>query len=387
MTPAIDIRTGDALKLLRAMPADSVHCVVTSPPYYGLRDYGTASVNWPPYHYAPMPSLPLLKVKRQTCSLGLEADPFSFVGHLVLIFEEIRRVLHPQGTAWVNMGDSYAGARGGKQGKNGQCADRTAAAMEIRHRAADRLPRGYKAKDLMGIPWRLASALQAAGWYLRQEIIWDKPNPLPESVKDRCTKSHEQLFLLTKSRRYHFDAAAIAEPVSDAMLQQVRDGYDGESSELFVLAGAQDPSSTKRRIIEGARKKMTAGKWADDQAAEASSRMVENIARARADGGAHDAPFGLTANKRSVWTVTTAQSKDKHFATFPEDLVKPCILAGCPAEGIVLDPFAGSGTTGKVALELGRSAILLELNPAYAEIARRRCHVTPGFAFAKGGVA
>lgn len=350
MSPTLEIIVGDCLESLREMPAESVHCVVTSPPYYGLRDYGVAG------------------------QIGLEATPAEFIARMVEVFEEVRRVLRKDGTCWVNMGDSYA-THPGQQG-NGQMRGRGVTGARV-GRTTDR-GLGFKPKDMMGMPWRLAFALQDAGWWLRQDIIWHKPNPMPESVTDRCTKNHEYVFLLTKSPRYHFDAKAIAEPVSAAMLQQVRDGYEGQSTKLFEVAKAQDASATKRRIIEGARERMTAGKWSGEADQASGTRMVEAVARARAAGNAHDSPFGLTSNKRSVWTVNTAPCKEAHFATYPPDLIKPCILAGCPQGGTVLDPFFGSGTTGMVALELGRSAIGIELNPEYAAIARARCNVTPG---------
>jgi DNA modification methylase len=350
----VQILKGDCREVLRTLPDESVHCIVTSPPYFGLRDYGVAG------------------------QIGLEATPEAFTAELVRVFAELRRVLRKDGTAWLNLGDSYAA----------NAATAT----------------GVKAKDLLGIPWRVAFALQADGWYLRQDIIWSKPNPMPESVRDRCTKAHEYLFLLSRSERYHYDADAIADDAT-ARLQQ------------RLTLPTQDP---KAALYGG-----------------------QNFV----DGG-----ISTTRNKRSVWEVTTQPFSEAHFATFPPALIEPCILAGCPSQcctqcgapwvrveirgeshyaklgkitgselgktdtdprnqasgggqtrtasgavpslkpakrqtigfspsctcnvtttsGMVLDPFGGAGTTGLVADRLGRNAILIELNEAYAEMAERR---------------
>ncbi len=216
---------------------------------------------------------------------------------------------------------------------------------------------------MMGIPWRVAFALQADGWYLRSDIIWSKPNPMPESVQDRPTKSHEYVFLLTKQEKYYYDAAAIAEPVSAAMLVEVEQGYDGLGLKDYAGAGVQNPSSVKARIIANAKNRQTASQ-------ENQHRLVDNVAKARANGGDHDAPFGLTRNKRTVWTVNTQPYSDAHFATMPEALVEPCILAGCPLGGLVLDPFVGSGTVVAVAERLGRRGVGVDL--AYQDLAAAR---------------
>ncbi|MBK1883685.1 site-specific DNA-methyltransferase [Luteolibacter pohnpeiensis] len=331
MIPTCQIIIGDCIEQLRKLPAESVHCVVTSPPYYGLRDYG---------------------MKGQ---IGLEKTPAEFLRKLVEVFEEVRRVLRKDGTCWVNMGDSYAGSWGA-QGRSGAMANRSVIAARQIDSAPKRVSKagtipggcGLKPKDMMGMPWRLAFALQDAGWYLRQDIIWSKPNPMPESVQDRCCKSHEYLFLLTKSARYHWEADAIAEAISDESRARYQRAVDN--------AEKYDPTRHKN----------------GDSSMHNSPMEVLTRAAARvAEKG--------TRTKRSVWTVPTMSFSGAHFATYPPDLVKPCILAGCPAGGTVLDPFGGSGTTGLVALELGRSAILLELNPEYAAIAKRRCDITPGF--------
>lgn len=296
------IHIGDCLESLRAMPAESVQTCVTSPPYFGLRDYGMDG------------------------QIGLEATPDAFVARLVEVFREVRRVLRDDGTLWLNLGDSYAG--GGTIGRND--AGRDIAGGGGNHlgsgnpgkQGVKKPVASLKPKDLIGIPWRVAFALQADGWYLRQDIIWHKPNPMPESVTDRCTKAHEYVFLLSKSARYYFDSEAIKEP----------------SAESSVARLAQP--TLDRQV--------------------GSSRVPGKT------NGTMKAVGGDTRNRRSVWTVTTKPFKGAHFATFPPDLIEPCILAGAPVGGVVLDPFGGSGTTAGVAIKHGRRAMLCELNPEYA---------------------
>ena len=305
------ILLGDCLDSMDYLPDRSVHTCITSPPYFGLRDYGVDG------------------------QIGLEDTPDAFVGRLVEVFREVRRVLRDDGTLWLNLGDSYAAQRGGTHqpaetlagGKGGRTADGGRVNRD-RHdgynptRNASAI--GLKHKDLIGIPWRVAFALQADGWCLRQDIIWHKPNPMPESVKDRCTKAHEYVFLLSKGPRYYFDAEAIKE-VSASILQP-RKRPNGLSVEEGKKTGVFRPNCG---VTE-------------------------------------------TRNRRSVWTVTTKPFKGAHFATFPPDLIEPCILAGAPVGGVVLDPFFGSGTTGLVARNNGRKCIGIELNPAYVEIAKAR---------------
>ena len=315
---------GDALEQLRLLPADSVHCCVTSPPYYGLRDYGVAG------------------------QIGLEPTPDEYIAALVAVFREVRRVLRKDGTLWLNLGDSYAGSWGAQSRGGAPSAASTlrgnghvGGGPKIRSLSAIQIeaaPRrtlsmrdfdATKPKDLLGIPWMLAFALRADGWYLRQDIIWAKPNPMPESVTDRCTKAHEYLFLLSKSERYWFDAAAIAETA-------VRAGDLPLGSHKYTVNTVND-----MRIRQGL---------------EAHSRT----------------PVAETRNKRSVWTVASEPFAEAHFATFPPALIEPAILAGCPRGGAVLDPFGGAGTTGLVADRLGRDAILIELNPTYCTMIRNR---------------
>ena len=310
----VRILQGDCRDVLKTLPDESVHCVVTSPPYFGLRDYGAAG------------------------QIGLEKEPHEYVAAIVEVFIELRRILRPDGIAWLNLGDSYAGSgKGGNPpdsewaGFVGNSAREAAATVPAGEK---RVPAGLKAKDLIGIPWRVAFALQAGGWWLRQDVIWAKPNPMPESVRDRCTKAHEYIFLLSKSERYYYDAAAIAEPFADE--RNGNPGGGGQyAKEAFAYAGPNAQSGLQK------------GVWNEDGSK-------------------------VTRNKRSVWTVPTQSFRDAHFATFPPDLIEPCILAGCPVGGTVLDPFGGAGTTGLVADRLQRHAILVELNTEYADLAKRR---------------
>jgi DNA modification methylase len=372
----IQILQGDWIERLRGLPDCSVKCCVTSPPYWGLRDYGVAG------------------------QLGLEKTPAEYVERLTTGFAEVRRVLSDDGTLWLNLGDSYAGS-GMTGGTNSKEGSESRAGRMFSGNRRDTVP-GMKQKDLVGIPWAAAFALRSDGWYLRSDIIWHKPNPMPESVTDRPTKAHEYIFLLSKSQKYFYDAAAIAEPVSDSMLKQIEEGYNGHSTKDFFGHKAQDASGTKARIIEGYRKRIAkegqnsrihvsrdpqhereyTGKHRNEHEQNRGRRLLKNTAEARAAGGLHDSPFGLTRNKRTVWTTTTAPYREAHFATFPPELITPCILAGSGPGDTVLDPFFGSGTTGQVALELGRKCIGIELNPAYIELAKQRTNITPGLQLA-----
>ena len=307
---------GDCRDTLRTLPDASVHCCVTSPPYFGLRDYGNA---------------------RQ---IGLEATPAEYVAQMVAVFQEVRRVLRDDGTLWLNLGDSYAGAGYSNHAITGgaQVAD----GGKQRHLTRT----GMKNKDLMGIPWRVAFALQEAGWYLRQDIIWHKPNPMPESVRDRCTKAHEYVFLLSKSERYFYDQDAIKEPAIYA-------GLTGQHE-----SGFKDPQSF-------------AGKHAKADKQRGHGRRHEGF-NGRWDAMTKAEQCSGTRNKRSVWTIATKPFSEAHFATMAPELAETCIKAGCPEGGTVLDPFGGAGTTGLVADQLQRHAVLCELNADYIDIARRR---------------
>jgi DNA modification methylase len=363
LTTKVEILIGDCREKLREMPDASVHCCVTSPPYFGLRDYGTGEwIGGDPacehtlHRQASTPSSKnstsqgalrdsLAGVSecrhcgatRVDSQIGLEPTPDEFVAAMVAVFREVRRVLRDDGTLWLNIGDSYSTHAAGKvanpMAKSTLAGVKTQEVANTSSRAKDTyrnhtLPE----KNLIGIPWMLAFALQADGWFLRQDIIWSKPNPMPESVRDRCTKAHEYLFLLSKAPRYYFDAEAIQE---DGVCPAGTKGAKGSVERLNAKGVNSRPPEYK--IYSGKR------------------------------------------NKRSVWTVTTKPFSGAHFATYPPDLIEPCIRAGCPVGGMVLDPFGGAGTTGLAAMSLGRNATLIELNPEYAEIARERIHGTHKF--------
>lgn len=340
----ISLYLGDCLDVLDRMPAESVQCCVTSPPYWGLRDYGTATweggdegcdhIQRTNKHSGAAArhcheetkfqfsnSCGKCGARRIDSQLGLEPTPDEFVANLVEVFRKVKRVLRGDGTVWLNLGDSYVGNSPGsrdlvrwpKQSRNDH------------QRKVSNVGSGLKPKDLCGIPWRVAFALQEDGWWLRQDIVWSKPNPMPESCTDRCTKSHEYIFLLSKSARYYFDHEAIKEPAA--------------------YAGQMRGGSTNRY---------------EQNEAGMDCRVYDD------------------RNKRSVWTVNTQSFKGAHFATFPEKLIEPCILAGCPEGGTVLDPFAGSGTVGVVCVKHGRQAALIELSPDYAAMAEKRLKAAIG---------
>jgi DNA modification methylase len=313
------ILIGDVRQKLKEIPDQSVHCCVTSPPYWGLRDYG------------------------EDKQIGMEDTPEQFVANMVEVFREVWRVLRNDGTLWLNLGDSYAGSGKGPAGNLG--ATHNERWLEHKHSAV--VPNGLKPKDLVGIPWRVAFALQGEGWYLRQDIIWHKPNPMPESVTDRCTKSHEYIFLLSKSRQYYFDNESIKEPAKYP--------FDDRASRADSRAGTSMNSVGGKTGI-----RFGGNKYGDS----------DDPKHATKSGNEYEATG--KRNKRDVWTVTTRPFKGAHFATFPPQLIEPCILAGCPPDGTVLDPFFGAGTTGLVAQQHGRNWIGCELNPIYAAMADKR---------------
>jgi DNA modification methylase len=289
--------------------------------------------------------------------IGLEPTPDEFVAAMVGVFREVRRVLRDDGTLWLNLGDSYNNSDkwggGGNVGKNTVAEDGTVPSWQVRAKRPKM--EGLKPKDLIGIPWRVAFALQADGWYLRQDIIWSKPNPMPESVQDRCTKAHEYIFMLSKSPRYYYDIEAIKEPMSLSSVERL--GQDVESQS----GSARVPGKTNGNM-------KAVGKI-DKQRGHGRRHAGFND---RWDAMEKDEQCSGMRNKRSVWTVATQPFSEAHFATFPPSLIEPCILAGTPAGGVVLDPFGGAGTTGLVADRLQRDAILIELNPEYATMAERR---------------
>jgi len=326
---------GSCLEVLKDLPDKIVNTCVTSPPYYGLRDYGVSG------------------------QLGLEKTPEEYIEKLVLIFREVKRVLRDDGTLWLNLGDSYSGSgkgresdgfkkNGGKQGTN----KGTINGMLQKTSVLD-----LKPKNLIGIPWRVAFALQADGWYLRQDIIWNKPSPMPESVKDRCTKSHEYIFLLSKNPKYYYDSDAIKEPITDTSVIRLMQNIDSQKS--------SDRAVGKSKNM----KAMGSTKSFDKSQGGGGSSFVGHSGYKKADGTLLTDGF---RNKRDVWTVPTKPYKEAHFAVYPEELIQPCILAGCPESGVVLDPFGGSGTTAFVSKKYARNYILIELNPEYKKIADKR---------------
>ncbi|WP_420235402.1 DNA-methyltransferase [Pseudomonas sp. ABY48] len=311
----------------------------TSPPYYGLRDYGVDG------------------------QIGLEETPVEFIARLVEVFREVHRVLRDDGTAWVNMGDSYASKPNGPIGLGGHTSDASHVAVRTANaRRSSQIPYGFKHKDLMGMPWRLAFALQDDGWYLRQDIIWRKPNPMPESTRDRCTKSHEYLFLLSKCPRYFYDQDAIREPVTLSSVVRLAQDLEQQLGSDRVPGKANGP-------MKAVRSKRDSVKREGSKREQAIPGHALGTHRPEREESAY--PLD-TCNKRSVWTVPTQDFKGTHFATFPPELSRPCILAGAPRGGTVLDPFDGAGTTAVVAMQEDRQSILCELNPDYASTAERR---------------
>lgn len=329
------ILNGDCLEMLKTLPENSIDCCVTSPPYYALRDYGVDG------------------------QIGLEETPEKYIERLTEVFMEVHRVLKPNGTLWLNIGDSYWGGgwRGSELNEHSgeiQKGSKGTYCGEVMPSCKGKRG-GYKPKDLIGIPFMLAFSLRNAGWYLRQDIIWHKPNPMPESVTDRCTKSHEYIFLMSKSQKYYFDHEAIQEPaVTQGDVGSIKFGRtkygDNDDSHFQTYSGKEWKPKTKNCQYDGQR---------------------PNSMHTRREMGLSD-EFYTVRNKRDVWSIKVKPCKEAHFATYPEELVAPCILAGCPKDGIVLDPFMGSGTTAIVARCLERNYIGIELNPEYVHMAERR---------------
>lgn len=324
---------GDVLKGLCQIPDETVHTCVTSPPYYGLRDYGAEG------------------------QIGLEETPELFIAKLVEVFREVRRVLRKDGTLWVNIGDSYANAGRKTRDQDNKLPNR---GMGVRPSDGENV----KSKDLIGIPWMLAFALRADGWYLRQDIIWSKPNPMPESVTDRCTKAHEYIFLLSKSDRYYFNQESIKEPAALSSVSRLSQDIESQQGSARV------PGKTNGNM-KAVRDSSSSFKREKSKRGQAIPGQNKGTHRPDREESQYDL---LTANKRSVWTVSTKPFKEAHFATFPEDLIIPCIKAGCPPGGIVLDPFMGAGTTALVARSHGRNYLGCEINPEYDQIRVSRLH-------------
>ena len=352
-----EIKQGDCLEVLKTLPSESVNCCITSPPYWGLRDYGTGEwIGGDPTcsHKRDSKQSELTQTghrnlegavgdgiykdkckrcgaERKDRQIGLELTPESYVQKMVDVFREVRRVLRGDGTLWLNLGDTYSAQRWTKKGETTTPAQPMNGMSDTWRAIAPTKESGLPDKNLVGIPWRVAFALQADGWYLRQDIIWHKPNPMPESVTDRCTKAHEYIFLMSKNPNYYFDNKVISE---NAISKQGK-GAIGRGQQSYAVASGKGMSPQQ----------------------DHSGWM----------GG-----DGNTRNKRSVWSVTVKPYKEAHFATFSKELIEPCVLAGCPKDGTILDPFGGSGTTAEVAIENGRNALLIELNPEYIELAKTR---------------
>ena len=344
------IKNLNCLEGLTSLPDNSIDCCVTSPPYWGLRDYGADE------------------------QIGLEETPELFIQKLVDVFSQVYRVLKPEGTLWLNIGDSYASFSGvykdaNSQGKFSYLAN---GGQKKKH---NKVSGSLKQKDLVGIPWMLAFELRSYGWYLRQDIIWHKPNPMPESVTDRCTKSHEYIFLLSKSAKYYYDHVSI-----------MQDCKNAEDDFRRIYSQTESLKSNPTNKVNGLRPRSWNGSTFDSgKTATAINNGRKSGNKERKTGLERGCPEnngsnvngnvpweGMKANKRSVWSVSTKPLKEAHFATFPQDLIVDCIKAGCPENGIVLDPFMGSGTTAIVAKKLNRNFIGFELNPEYIKIANKR---------------
>ena len=320
---------------LKKLPDNSIDCCVTSPPYYALRDYGVDG------------------------QIGLEETPEEYIRKLTDVFMEVHRVLKPEGTLWLNIGDSYNGS-GGNHKDTHKNDTGFQGNIGVKYGGKGAKVEGLKPKDLIGIPWMLAFSLRNAGWYLRQDIIWHKPNPMPESVTDRCTKSHEYIFLLSKSQKYYFDYEAISEPCAD----QNRTNYQ---------SGSRSNGENKDRNDNdlGERSKLWKPRTKNCQ----YDGQQPNTMHLRREQGLPDKEYTVR-NKRDVWSVNVKPDSVAHFATYPEELITPCILAGCPSGGVVLDPFMGSGTTARVARKLNRHFVGFELNPEYCKIIEKKIQVT-----------
>lgn len=310
---------------MRQFPDGCVDCCVTSPPYFGLRDYGMDG------------------------QLGLEPTPDGYVDRMVDVFREVRRLLKPTGTLWLNIGDSYAANRGYQVPDSKH--------IDVGNSQGAKVPDGYKAKDLLMIPAMLAIALRKDGWYLRSDIIWSKPNPMPESVTDRPSCAHEHVFLLSKSAKYYYDAAAIATPMKNSSLNRLAQDVDAQAGSERANGGAKSNGNMK-----AVQKK-------DKQRGHSRKHAGFND---RWDSMTREEQQSYGANARNVWEIATKPFRGAHFATFPPELPRRCIVAGCPVKGWVFDPFMGSGTTGQVAEENGRHWFGCELNPEYIKIARNR---------------
>ena len=344
---SLQILVGDCREVLKGMAEGSVQCVVTSPPYWNQRNYFGGEKE-----------------------IGKETSPELYVAKLVEVFREVHRVLKDDGVLFLNLGDSYCSTDPGTLGdplrQSGILLGVRDEAAAVRRKVRPQTPSGLKPKDLIGIPWRVAFALQAEGWYLRSEITWLKRAPMPESVHDRPTSATEKIFLLSKSPKYYYNADAVRQPPSEAFATDRRwkTGSTERNEKLgYAEAGAQNPKRVHRMFDKKAR---------GHERHRGSDPFLDDTSR--------DHQMVNGGNMRNYWLLSPENFSGEHFATFPSEIPRRCILAGCPVGGTVLDPFLGSGVTAMVALELGRSAIGIELNPSYVELSKQRCNVTPGLA-------
>lgn len=349
----VTLHHGDCLDVLRSLPDASVDCCVTSPPYFGLRDYGVESTEWPQVVYSPMPGVAPVTIPAMACALGMEPDPAAFIAHLRLIFAEVRRVLADDGTLWLNLGDSYStrvAARPSSH-QDGLHSDREGVRKDWKRdktKGLTRMPTFIPEKNLFGIPWRAAFALQDEGWILRSEVIWSKRTCMPEPVADRPSRAHEQMFLLTKKPRYWYDADAIREesdPDQEAHNQRYAKVYAAQA----------------------------------DRAAMTGQPGNINSA------GIHSRPGSGRPNARTVWHLSMQPFGQAHFATMPSTLAERCVIAGCKPGGTVLDPFSGSGTTGYAANKHGRKYVGIDLSADYLDLSLRTRFAQPGLDFGEVG--
>jgi DNA modification methylase len=390
------IHCGDVRAVLAEIPADSVQTVVTSPPYWGLRDYGNEPSVWgggmagcphewgatlPAHHPGQVRDGKAVTLENaigqnagagafcRLCGawkgcLGLEPTPEMYVEHIVEVFREVRRVLRNDGTVWLNLGDSYAGSWGAMSYPGDSIAGRRFGANgqgDVGRPVNSRNVSGLKPKDLVGIPWAVAFALRADGWWLRSDIVWSKSNPMPESVTDRPTRSHEYVFLLTKSQRYYYDAAAIREPYAASSLQRIsQPTFDGQTGGEKDYQNGTNPNRSARQTLVHLKDKQRGHGRRHDGFNDRWDAMTKDEEQANG------------ANKRTVWKIATKPYSEAHFATFPEALVTPCILAGSREGGTVLDPFSGSGTVGVVARKAGRRSVLIDVSAEYCDLAAKR---------------
>lgn len=345
---SVTLHLGDALDITRTLPTGSADCIVTSPPYFGLRDYKVPPRQWPAMSYVPLPGVPAVEVAAMTCALGLEPTPHAYVGHLVLLFDELRRVLVDDGTIWLNLGDSYASNPSWGRGP-GTLAGRPQHSIPRGPDGAGRSRCGVPTKNLLGIPWQVAFALQATGLILRNANIWEKPNSLPESVTDRLSSRYEEVFLLTKSRRYWFDLDAIRQPTVTKRSSALNWARDSKEADVPGQSARQHRRSRPDPAVRG----------------KASGVGV------MPNGSQHRSQHERGRNPGDVWSIPTQPFHGAHFAVMAPRVAQRCVAAGCRPGGTVLDPFSGVGTSGWAAQRLGRKYIGIDLSSEALDLALR----------------